>query len=214
MLVQEERVQYEIDYASFKERLSKGAIPPDARVTSPILTDGEWRAVGELRLYERIRRLGLGETPLWLTHTTEEADSLADRQTAPVARLAWFLVAWNFLLSIVTAFVAFGGNESVGVWAPWMTVIWAAVGAAVAVILDQYRLGANWAKAWLTILAVVSLVIGGAALWLGAMSDAWLSSPALALAFLALTDILLGVRMLYRMLRSDSESIAVQESAE
>jgi len=199
MLVQENKIQYEIDYASFKDRLRKGAIPPDARVASRILTDGEWRSVGDLRLYERIRRLGDTGDHLWLTHITEPATALEQRESAPVSRLAWLLVGWNYAVSIATAMVAFGGSSAVGSWAPWITVTWAGLGAAVAVILDQYRLGAAWARTALTILAMATMVLGGAAVWLAAMSGAWGSTQVLTLVAMALADILLGVRMLYRL---------------
>jgi hypothetical protein len=211
MLVQENQVHYEIDYSSFKDRLRKGEISPSARVASPILTDGEWRSVGDLRLYDRIRKLGYDESELWLAHTKDQPEALSERGAAPVSHLAWLIVGWSYGLSLLAGFAAFGGASSVSTWAPWVTAAWAAIGAGVAICLDQFRLGAGWPATGLTVLAMTSFVIGGASLWLAYVSSDGLSGLGVALAMFATGDLFFAARMFYR-LRTTREQKTVDES--
>lgn len=212
MLVQENQVHYEIDYSSFKDRLRKGQISPSARVASPILTDGEWRSVGELRLYDRIRNLGSDESELWLAHTQEQPGALPERTAAPVSHLAWLIVGWSYGLSLLAGFVAFGGATSVAAWAPWVTAAWAAIGAGVAVCLDQFRLGAGWTSFGLNVLAMASFVIGGASLWLALFSADRLTGLGVALAVFAVVNMFFAARMFYR-LRATGDQKPAEESA-
>lgn len=199
MLVQENQVHYEIDYSSFKDRLRKGQISPSARVASPILTDGEWKSVGELRLYDRIRQLGVSETEPWLAHLNGQPEALPERKAAPVSRLAWIIVGWSYGLSLLAGFLAFGGASSVTTWAPWVTAAWAVIGAGVAVCLDQFRLGVGWPSFGLTVLAMTSFVIGGASLWLALVSTDGNSGLGITLAASALVGLLFAGRMIYRL---------------